>query len=71
MDIELGKVYLDRQGRKWKIIKMDGPRLYPVAAARWEGKSYQVRCFQLDGRFEKDRDDPHLDLVQLATESPA
>lgn len=68
MEVELDKVYEDRRGVRWKIIATNGQRLFPVSAARWEDKSYQVRCFQRDGRYftgEEEEEDSPLDLVKL------
>lgn len=62
--MNLGEIYEDRRGRQWRIIKIDGPDLYPVTAASWNAiKHYDTRCFQRDGRYFKDKDDP-MDLVK-------
>lgn len=63
MICEVGKSYTDRKGRMWLVVGVNGSRLYPVTAERWEGKDYRVRCFQRDGRFFVGRDDP-MDLVK-------
>jgi hypothetical protein len=62
-DVRIGEKYRDGRGNVWTILVIDGFRLYPVEAARWDGKSYHVRCFQADGRFDADKDS-FLDLKE-------
>lgn len=65
MQLQLNHVYIDRQGKAWRILETDGEALQPVTAARWEGKRYWVRTFQQDGRYFSGQDD-EWDLVSPA-----
>lgn len=61
--LEIDKVYADRSGRRWRVIRTDGQRIAPVTAARWEDKSYHTRTFQRDGRYWPGCED-RWDLVE-------
>lgn len=61
--VVVGRKYRDAKGRIWEITSTDGPHLYPVTAYRWDGMQSSCRCFQLDGRFEKDKGSS-MDLVE-------
>ena len=52
---ELDAWYRDRRGVRWRVIKINGPRIAPITALR-EGDTY-ARTFQRDGRYWPDRDD--------------
>lgn len=63
MELQLDKVYADRNGVEWRVIKVDGPAIAPVTAGRWEGRSYPTRTFQRDGHYWKDHED-RWDLIE-------
>lgn len=52
MNLELGKVYEDGRGLRWRIVSVNNgqrPDIGPVTGERWEGKNYYNRIFKRDG----------------------
>ena len=68
MELELDKTYVDRKGKHWTIISLNGPRIGPVTGARWEEKDYRTRTFQRDGHYWQSGIEDNWDLIALVTE---
>lgn len=51
----IGEIHRDGAGRLWRITAVHTSgwrsRLGPVTGERWNRKRYEVRNFELDGRF--------------------
>jgi len=65
MQLEIGKLYKDRQGKVWHIISTNNGQRSPFIydAARWEGKIFYTRTFTANGSFFHDKEDK-WDLIE-------
>lgn len=67
-NIEVGKVYEDRKGRKWRITSVTNRTVpgAPILGERWEGKHYKTRLFLRNGNYWENEEGA-MDLVREVT----
>lgn len=51
MKIELGKIYVDTAGAKWRVASVTGPKDYPVIAVN-DDEYGSIKAYGLDGKLD-------------------
>lgn len=67
-NIEVGKVYEDRKGRKWRITSVTHRAVStaPIRGVWYEGKHSKARLFLPNGNFWLNEESP-MDLIREVT----
>lgn len=58
VDLKVGDELRDRHDNYWRVLRVDGQRLFPVEVGAWVNGSYAVKCLQADGRYDVNEDGP-------------